>query len=52
MHKPNDDIRVGVITFPYSKILGGWIATDGELVKNPIKAQRMAEEINRNVTIH
>jgi len=52
MQKPNDDIRVGIIIFPYSKIFGGWIAPDGELVKNPIKAQRMAEEMNRNITIH
>jgi len=52
MQKPNDDIRVGIIIFTYSSILRGWIAPDGELVKNPIKAQRMAEEMNRNITIH
>lgn len=52
MQKPNDDIRVGVIIFPYSKILRGWIAPDGELVSNPIKAQRMADELNRSITIH
>jgi len=52
MQKPEDDIRVGIIIFPYSSILRGWIAPDGELVKNPIKAQRMAEEMNRSITIH
>lgn len=52
MQKPNDDIKVDVIIFPYSKIFRGWIATDGELISNPIKAQRMAEELNRSITIH
>jgi len=52
MKTPNDDIRVGIIIFPYSSILRGWIAPDGELVENPIKAQRMAEEMNRTIIIH
>ena len=52
MEKPNDDIRVGVVIFPYCKLLRGWIATDGELISNPIKAQRMADELNRSITIH
>lgn len=52
MQKPNDDITVGVVTFPYSKLLGGWISPDGLLISNPIKAQRMAEELNRSITIH
>ena len=52
MEKPNDNIEVGVIIFVYSKIFRGWISPEGILVKNPIKAQRMAEEMHRSLAIH
>ena len=46
MQKPNDHITVGIITLPYSVILGGWLMPDGSVITNPITAQNAAERLN------
>lgn len=46
MQKPNDNITVGIVTLPYSVILGGWLMPDGTAIKNPITAQNAAERLN------
>ncbi|MFH8134178.1 DUF1317 family protein [Pantoea osteomyelitidis] len=51
MRKPDDDITVGHITLPWSQLFYGWLLPDGTVIKNPLKAQRKAEELNR-ATIH
>ena len=33
MQKPNDNITVGIVTLPYSVILGGWLMPDGTVIK-------------------
>ncbi|AUX93675.1 DUF1317 family protein [Mixta gaviniae] len=52
MQKPNDHITVGIITLPYSFILGGWVTPKGNVVTNLLTAQRIAEDLNSKVTIH
>ncbi|WP_426817893.1 DUF1317 family protein [Winslowiella sp. 2C04] len=52
MHKPDDPITVGRITLPYSSILQGWLTPEGMVIRNPIKAQRIADELNNNIVIH
>lgn len=48
MLQPKDKIRVGKISLPYSVISHGWIIPGGKVVKNPLKAQRIAEFMNSN----
>ena len=42
MTHANDDIRVGKLCLPF--IGNGWLMLLGEVVSNPFKAQRLAEE--------
>ncbi len=47
MTNPHDGITVGSVTLRYSMLLRGWLSPDGQVIKNPLKAQRVAEELNR-----
>ena len=42
MTHAHDDIRVGAVCLPF--IGKGWLMPRGEVVSNPLKAQRLAEE--------
>ncbi|MEG6445890.1 DUF1317 family protein [Enterobacter roggenkampii] len=42
MTHAHDDIRVGTVCLPF--IGKGWLMPSGEVVRNPLKAQRLAEE--------
>ncbi len=42
----HDNIRVGTITFVYSVTKRGWVFPGLSVIRNPLKAQRLAEEIN------
>lgn len=44
MKHHRDAITVGKIKFTYSVIRRGWLMPWGEVVSNPLKAQRLAEE--------
>ena len=46
MNSAHDDIKVGRVTPPYSEISAGWITPDHQVIKNPIKAQALAELLN------
>lgn len=46
MTNPHDGITVGNATLPYSINRRGWIAPSGDVIKNPLKAQRLAELMN------
>ncbi len=46
MTHPHDNIRVGAITFVYSVTKRGWVFHGLSVIRNPLKAQRLAEEIN------
>lgn len=46
MKHPHDNIRVGAITFVYSVTKRGWVFHGLSVIRNPLKAQRLAEEIN------
>ncbi|HBW9223132.1 TPA: DUF1317 family protein, partial [Klebsiella pneumoniae] len=46
MTHPHDNIRVGAITFVYSVTKRGWVFPGLSVIRNPLKAQRLAEEIN------
>ncbi|HCT8924211.1 TPA: DUF1317 family protein [Klebsiella pneumoniae] len=45
MKHAQDDIRVGAVRLPFLKEVKGWLMPSGEVVRNPLKAQRMAEEL-------
>ncbi|EHI1013860.1 DUF1317 family protein [Escherichia coli] len=40
------DTRLGAITFVYSVTKRGWVFPGLSVIRNPLKAQRLAEEIN------
>ncbi|WP_227160137.1 DUF1317 family protein [Enterobacter cloacae] len=42
MTHAHDDIRVGTVCLPF--IGNGWLMPWGEVVSNPLKVQRLAEE--------
>ena len=42
MTHAHDDIMVGTVCLPF--IGNGWLMPCGEVVSNPLKAQRLAEE--------
>ncbi|EFF1411331.1 DUF1317 family protein [Escherichia coli] len=44
MTHAHDDIRVGAVRLPWLKEKNGWLLPWGEVVSNPLKAQRLAEE--------
>lgn len=46
MKHPHDNIRVGAITFIYSVTKRGWVFPGLSVIRNPLKAQRLAEAIN------
>ncbi|HBA5068797.1 TPA: DUF1317 family protein [Escherichia coli] len=46
MTSPHDNIRVGSITLVYSTLCRGWLAPGGQVIRNPLKAQRLAELMN------
>jgi hypothetical protein len=46
MTNPHDGITVGSVTLTYSIIRRGWVAPSGEVIRNPLKAQRLAELMN------
>lgn len=46
MKHPQDRIRVGSVVFHYSVLKRGWVYPGLSVIKNPLKAQRLAEEIN------
>lgn len=46
MTNSTDNIRVGSVTLVYSVSRRGWVAPRGKVIKNPLKAQRLAEELN------
>ncbi|HID4273120.1 DUF1317 family protein [Klebsiella pneumoniae] len=46
MNNPHDSIRVGSITLVYSSVRRGWLAPGGQVIRNPLKAQRVAEQLN------
>ncbi|EJZ9501547.1 TPA: DUF1317 family protein [Escherichia coli] len=46
MTNAKDNIRVGRIIMVYSEQKHGWIAPGGRVIRNPLKAQRLAEELN------
>lgn len=46
MKHPHDNIRVGTITFVYSVTKRGWVFPGLSVIQNPLKSQRLAEEIN------
>ena len=45
MTHAHDDIRVGAVRLPFLKEVNGWLMPWGEVISNPLKAQRMAEEL-------
>ncbi|EGM8092764.1 DUF1317 family protein [Escherichia coli] len=46
LNRPATHIRVGAITFIYSVTKRGWVFPGLSVIRNPLKAQRLAEEIN------
>ncbi|EBR2208762.1 DUF1317 family protein [Salmonella enterica] len=46
MTNPHDNISVGSITVVYSSLRCGWIVPGRKVIKNPLKAQRIAELMN------
>ncbi|HCQ4461147.1 TPA: DUF1317 family protein [Escherichia coli] len=46
MHSFSVSCRIGTITFVYSVTKRGWIFPGLSVIRNPLKAQRLAEEIN------
>lgn len=45
MTHAQDEIRVGAVRLPRLK-KNGWLMPWGDVVTNPLKAQRLAEELN------
>ncbi|HFP9448349.1 MULTISPECIES: DUF1317 family protein [Raoultella] len=46
MKHHRDAITVGKVKFTYSVIRRGWLMPWGEVVSNPLKAQRLAEKLD------
>ncbi|EEB5523061.1 DUF1317 family protein [Salmonella enterica] len=46
MTNHHDNIRVGSITLVYSSLRCGWLVPGGQIIRNPLKAQRIAELMN------
>ncbi|HHT7517987.1 TPA: DUF1317 family protein [Klebsiella oxytoca] len=46
MTNPHDNIRVGSVTLVYSSLRRGLLAPGGQVIQNPLKAQRVAEQLN------
>ena len=43
-----DNIRVGSVTLVYSIVKRGWVYPGLSIIRNPLKAQRVAEELHRS----
>ena len=48
MKHHRDAITVGKVKCMYSVIRRGWLMPWGEVISNPLKAQRLAEELDTN----
>ncbi|ENY9449009.1 MULTISPECIES: DUF1317 family protein [Enterobacteriaceae] len=46
MKNAHDNISVGSVTLVYSNLRRGWMLPGGMVIQNPLKAQRLAEELN------
>ncbi|HBU8850494.1 DUF1317 family protein [Citrobacter sedlakii] len=46
MTNPHDNIIVGKVTLVYSTHRRGWLVPGGQVIQNPLKAQRVAEQLN------
>ena len=46
MTHTQDEIRVGAVRLPWLKEKDGWLLPWDDVVTNPLKAQRLAEELN------
>lgn len=46
MTHTQDEIRVGAVRLPWLKEKNGWLLPWDDVVTNPLKAQRLAEELN------
>lgn len=46
MTNPHDNISVGSITLVYSALRRGWLGPGGQIIRKPLKAQRIAELMN------
>lgn len=44
MNHPTDNIKCGTTILRYYSAYGGWLLPDKTFTKNPLKAQRIAEE--------
>ncbi|CZX35842.1 DUF1317 family protein [Enterobacter kobei] len=44
----HDEIRVGAVRLPFIAVKKGWLMPWGEVITNPLKAQRLAEMLNNN----
>lgn len=51
MKHAHDNIRVGKITLVYSVMQRGWVYPGLSTVRNPFKAQRLAEELNKRESL-
>ncbi len=47
-----DAITVGKVKCMYSVLHRGWLMPSGEVVRNPLKAQRLAEELDKKRGAH
>ncbi|WP_023640409.1 DUF1317 family protein [Dickeya zeae] len=46
MKTSRDSIIVGKVEIVYSTSKNGWITPGGQIIRNPLKAQRIAENLN------
>lgn len=51
MKHAQDNIRLGKITIVYSAMQRGWVYPGLSPVRNPFKAQRLAEELNKRESL-
>lgn len=49
MTHAHDSIQVGAVRLVYSVLRRGWLTPKGGVVRNPIKAQRIAEALNNQL---
>ncbi|EPB9582379.1 DUF1317 family protein [Escherichia coli] len=52
MTHTQDEIRVGAVRLPWLKEKNGWLLPWDDVVTNPLKAQRLAEELNESRWLH
>ena len=49
MTNQNDAIRVGSVKLMYSVLRRGWLTPGGQVIQNPLKAQRIAEALHNQI---